>query len=80
MNDCPFKTGAVYRVRCDFVALRDTFSAGEILIYDRSAWSRYDGITGYFFRQEGREGLRLWDIEDDADLSVWKELFEEVPA
>lgn len=78
-RECPFTVGRRYRVRCSFAALRDAFTAGDILTFDSDAWSRYDGITGYFFRQQGRETLRVWDIDDDADISVWRELFEELP-
>ena len=75
----PFHIGRQYRVRKDFRALRDTFRAGEVLSFDSAAWSRYDGITGYFFTQEGREGLRLWDIDDDVDVSCWVEFFDLLP-
>ena len=77
-RECPFKRGRGYRVRRTFAALRDSFTSGEVLTFDSDAWSRYDGITGYFFRQAGREMLRVWDIGDDADIKVWKELFEEL--
>jgi hypothetical protein len=77
-RECPFIRGRRYRVRQDFRALRDSFTAGEVLTFDSDAWSRYDGITGYFFRQSGRETLRAWDIDDDADIQIWRELFEEL--
>lgn len=78
-SDCPFTIGKRYRVRHAFTALRDSFLADEILQFDSSAWSRYDGITGYFFRQPEREALRVWDIADDENILAWKELFEELP-
>ena len=77
-RECPFTRGKHYRVRQSFAALRDSFTVGEVLTFDSDAWSRYDGITGYFFRQRGRETLRVWDIDDDADLQIWRELFEEL--
>ena len=61
-RECPFTRGKHYRVRKTFKALRDTFSAGEVMTFDSDAWSRYDEITGYFFRQPGRDHLRAWDI------------------
>jgi hypothetical protein len=61
-SDCPFTVGQHYRVRHTFAALRDSFVADEVLLFDSYAWSRYDGITGYFFRQPERESLRVWDI------------------
>lgn len=76
----PFTPGRQYRVRADFKALRDSFVAGEVLVFDSQAWSRYDGITGYFFRQDGFEGLRVWDIADEQDVAVWATLFEELPS
>jgi len=79
VSDCPFIVGKRYRVRHTFAALRDSFVADEVLLFDSFAWSRYDGITGYFFRQSERESLRVWDIADDKDILVWKDLFEELP-
>jgi hypothetical protein len=74
----PFAAGRRYRVRRDFKALRNSFVAGEVLTYDRDAYSRYDGYTGYFFTQSVTEQLRSWDISDGDDLEVWKDLFEEI--
>ncbi len=78
-RECPFTRGRTYRVRQSFVALRDSFTAGDLLTFDSDAWSRYDGITGYFFRQADRDSFRVWDIEDDAEIQIWRELFEELP-
>jgi hypothetical protein len=78
-RECPFTRGRTYRIRRSFAALRDSFAAGEVLTFDSDAWSQYHGVTGYFFRQAGRETLRVWDIDDDADIQIWSELFEEVP-
>lgn len=78
-RECPFTRSRQYRVRQSFAALRDSFTVGEVMTFDSDAWSRYDGITGYFFRHSGRETLRVWDIDDDADIQIWRELFEELP-
>ncbi|MDB6119813.1 MAG: hypothetical protein JWO08_3594 [Verrucomicrobiaceae bacterium] len=78
-DGCLFIIGRQYSARRSFTALRDSFVEGEGLVFHSSAWSRYDGITGYFFCQPGLETLRVWDIGDDEDLLVWRELFEEVP-
>ena len=69
-RECPFTRRRQYRVRQNFAALRDSFAAGDILTFDSDAWSRYDGITGYFFQQSDRETLRVWDIDDDADIDL----------
>jgi hypothetical protein len=76
---CPFNVGASYRVKRDFTAMRGSFTAGEVLTFHSDAWSRYDGITGYFFRQTGKEGIKAWDLPDDEDLEIWRELFEMLP-
>jgi hypothetical protein len=73
----PFVAGKSYRVLCDFRAFRDTFRCGEWLVFHSEAYSRNDGMTGYFFTQEGVEGFRTWDVADDEDVSVAKDLFEE---
>jgi hypothetical protein len=65
-------------VRRDFRALRDSFALGEVLKYEAEAYSRYDGLTGYLFSQDGVERKRVWDIQDDGDLESWRELFEEI--
>src|SRR5688572_2993903 len=77
-RESPFIRGKCYRVRRSFSSLRDSFTAGEVLTFESHAWSRYDGITGYCFRQPGRDTLRVWDIDDETDILVWRELFEEV--
>jgi hypothetical protein len=78
-RDSPFAVGRRYRVRRDFDSLRDRFTTGEILIYQRDAWSRYDEITGYVFSQPHAPGLRVWDLPDGEDLEIWRERFEELP-
>ena len=77
MSNGPFAVGQRYRVLKDFKALRDAFLAGEVLIYESTAWSRYDGITGYFFKDLDGRG-RMWDIYDDEDIGIWKELFNPI--
>jgi len=76
-RDCPFIVDGFYIVLKSFKALRDTFIEGEVLQFERDAWSRYDGVTGYFFRQENSAGTRVWDIGDDDDIEQWRELFVE---
>ena len=74
----PFAVGRSYRVRRDFKALRDTFAAGEVLVYESDAYSHYHGYTAYVFSQSGREQKRVWDIHDDDTVESWRELFDEV--
>ena len=62
---CPFVKGRRYKVRQNFKALRSEFQAGEVLIFESRAWSRYDGITGYFLAvravavRRGMWGMRM---------------------
>jgi hypothetical protein len=71
----PFVPGASYRVRKNFAADRDSFVEGEILIYRRSAISRYDAMAGYFF-EDGKGEIRSWDLEDTESTGIWSGLFE----
>jgi len=75
-----FQRGHHYRVRRSFTALRDAFAEGELLIYESSAYSYYDGITGYFFKLAGHAESRWWDVYDDQPGDLWLELFEAVDA
>ena len=76
-RDEPFKKGTNYRVLKDFKSLRTLFSEGEILKFKESAYSRYDCMTGYIF-EDTKGDSWAWDIHDDDELEVWKELFVEV--
>jgi hypothetical protein len=75
-RDSPFKTGRTYRVRRDFASLRDVFRVNELLVFETDAWSRYDGMTGYFFKSQETNVTRVWDVADDAYLARWTDLFE----
>ena len=47
-----FKEGKNYRVLMDSSSLRDDFKVNEILTFIKETFSRYDGYTGYFFKDE----------------------------
>ena len=74
----PFVVGRGYRVRRDFKALRDSFTAENVLTYESDAYSRHDSQTGYVFSKAGTEQKRIWDLHDKDDLEHWRELFEEI--
>ena len=74
-----FRVGTTYRVRKDFTALRDNFVAGELLTFTRYGHSWYDGIGGFFFSQPGTDRILVWDLYDGDDVTIWRELFEELP-
>jgi len=75
----PFRVGKTYQVRESFKALRDSFTGGEVLVYRSQNWSRYDGVTGYFFTAPNDDKIRRWDLPDADDIATWKTLFEELP-
>lgn len=55
--------------------MRDTFREGEILKYDRSAYTHYHGVSGFFFT-DSHGNVRSWDVSDDEPLSAWSDFFE----
>ncbi|MEZ4269437.1 MAG: ankyrin repeat domain-containing protein [Myxococcota bacterium] len=72
----PFAFGVTLRVRADLDAMRDRFSRGELLVCWQIAWSRYDGVTGYFFRQaEAPDVVRSYDVSD-GEAPRWDTRFE----
>jgi hypothetical protein len=74
----PFIVGRQYRVRQDFKAVRDRFLAGQVLKFEGDAYGSSSRCSGYFFSLSGAEQLRVWDVRDDQDLDIWRELFEEI--
>jgi len=77
-RESPFVVARCYRARKDFKSLRDSFHAGEVLVFVREAYSHYDNQTGFFFSQPGTHQMRVWDIHDDEKLEIWRALFEEI--
>ncbi|HVX91578.1 MAG TPA: hypothetical protein VHC20_08315 [Candidatus Paceibacterota bacterium] len=76
---CPFVVGKSYRCLKSFEGFRDVFSEGDLLTFVSTAHSRHDSMTGYFFSDAGGR-IRSWDIHDNDDLGVHRDLFEEVLA
>lgn len=77
-RNSPFSAGIKYRVLKDFDAHRDKFKLGEMLIYSKDAYSIYDSCTGYIFQSvDNSEMMRVWDVYDDENLDLWRELFQE---
>ena len=75
-HDIPFIVAARYRVRHDFEAMRDRFTAGEELVYEDCTLSIYHGCKGYFFRDQAGT-VRSWDLYDGEDSkALWREFFE----
>lgn len=72
----PFEKGAKYCVRQSFGSL-DKFSKGEVLVYEGSAYSPYDGMSGFDFRDSDGD-LRRWDMHDTEPLDLIQERFEKI--
>lgn len=77
-RDCPFLPGRKYRVIESFSAMRAQFIAGEILTFERQAYSIYDSCTGYFFRNHNDQIYSL-DVYDDADIEPYLGKLETMP-
>ncbi len=71
----PFIPGRYYRVRTSFVAYRDSFKEGEILLYAKNGYSIYDSMSGFFFIDSTGQ-YRSWDLADGEPLEPWNVLFE----
>jgi len=78
-RNSPFTAGKKYRVTRDFKAQRDSFRSSECLIYSHDVYSIYDSCTGYLFKLEGSEDLRIWDVYDDEELEGWRTFLTEEP-
>jgi hypothetical protein len=72
-----FEYAARYRPRRAIDAMRDRFEAGEVLVYWRYGYSRYDDARGWFFRQPGGLVVRSYDLFGGEPL-LGDELFERV--
>jgi hypothetical protein len=51
-------------VRESFESLRDKFTENQVITFRNAGHSIYDGITGYFFQDEGG-ALLAFDVVDD---------------
>ena len=76
-----FVPGCRYRVKQDFKSgPTSTFIAGEVLIFERNAYSHYDNSFVYEFRTEdGAETKEWWLLENEPKES-WQHYFGEEKA
>jgi hypothetical protein len=75
----PFQIGARYRPLKAVATFppEQSLIAGEVVIYQQSGYSRYDGCSIYAFVNElGEE--RSWWLSDDASDDSWREVFAQV--
>ena len=64
MKKLKFETGKKYKVKQSIDRLRDNFLSGEILVFEKMSYSRYDNCSGYFFKTESGEN-KVFDIHDN---------------
>lgn len=74
-RDAPFRVGARYRVvKSAPPPSSPALSPGEIVTYQGSGYSRYDGYSIYYFLTES--GLvHEWWLGDDDPVETWQPLF-----
>lgn len=70
-----FTVGTRYRVKQSFVSGLSTFSADEILIFERDKYSPYDSCFVYEFNTEFKEE-KAWWLHEDKPTESWQQYFE----
>jgi hypothetical protein len=74
-----FIPGVRFRVKQDFKSgPTSKFAMGEIVVYDREAYSPYDNRTVYVFRGEAGNDVKEWWLPDGQSQHLWREYFEPV--
>ena len=72
-----FEPGSRYRARLDFSSGPvSTFRAGEILVFERDAYSPYDDSFVYAFRSEADGTIKEWWLHDNEPKETWQQFFE----
>ena len=69
-----FQVGKRYIVKINFTSALSQFEEGEVLIYQKVVYSRYDGCYVYEFAGAGGESKSWW-LGDDDPASSWKSYF-----
>jgi hypothetical protein len=72
----PFQVGARYRIARAYRRGEDDLKAGEEMVFERDAWSRYDAAVGYFFRDDAGK-IRRFDVYSGDENPAW-EIFTKV--
>lgn len=71
-----FKVGERYRAKRTFVNGRSTFTAGEVLVFERDGYSPYDSSFMYEFRSESGNDRKEWVLHEDEPATNWEADFE----
>lgn len=70
-----FSIGAKYRAKMDFKNSNCDYVKGEILIFDRGAYSPYDDCFIYEFHNLSGES-KIWILQMDQSNDEWKKYFD----
>jgi hypothetical protein len=74
-----FAPGARYRVKQTFKSGPGfTFSDGEVLVFERDAYSPYDESFVYVFRSETGDQTKEWWLPETQPSEQWQQYFERV--
>lgn len=68
---------ARYRVIEAFSSSTDRFEAGEVLIFVDTAYSPYDGMTGFRFRSPAGD-VKAFDVADNDQIEIWMRRLEPI--
>ena len=69
-----FEPGARYRALSG--APSNAAANGEIWVFEKLVYSRYDGLFVYSFLNEADGTARVWALRDDEPEASWREIFE----
>lgn len=70
-----FEKGAKYRVTLELTTPISHFSAGEIVEFCDTSYSRYDSSSAFQFRSLPSNEVKTWFLHDD-EKDTSKEFFE----
>jgi len=72
-----FMPGRRYRVKQSFKSgSTSTFVVGEVLIFERDAYSNYDNSFVYVFRAEIGGETKEWWLLEAQPKELWQQCFE----
>jgi len=76
-----FEPDRLYRVRQSFKSgPTSTFVTGEVVIFERDAYSRYDNSFVYVFRTKSGAQTKEWWLPEGQPKELWQQYFEPLPA
>jgi hypothetical protein len=66
-----------YRVKQNFKSgPTSIFNAGEVVVFERNAYSHYDNCFVYVFRAESNGETKEWWLLEGQSGELWREYFE----